>query len=223
MKIVLAEDSALIRAGIREVLALAGHEVIAEVADADELRRRVGELDSSGSRPDLVVTDVRMPPDGTDDGLRAAIALRAQLPGLPMMVLSAYVSGPYVQALLADTDGGGLGYLLKDRVGKVSDFLAYLEVVASGGVAIDPEVVAHAVALNPTGALSRLTAREREVLELMAQGLSNSQIEARLHLSRAAVSKHVAAIFLKLDLPPGEDNRRVRAVLAWLHCRPQRG
>lgn len=212
MNIILAEDSGLIRAGMKEVLALAGHNTIAEASDADQLR----DLVTRGTIPDLVITDVRMPPDNTDDGLRAAVALRRGHPQLPIMVVSAYVSGPYVHTLLADTDGGAVGYLLKDRISRIEDFLAAIEVVASGGVVIDPDVVSHAFSANLGGPLQRLTPREHEVLELMGQGLSNGQIEARLFLSKAAVAKHVSSIFLKLDLPPERENRRVRAVLAWL-------
>lgn len=217
MRIFLAEDAALIRAGLQEVLASAGHEVCGVATDATELVAGVADAARRDQLPDIVVTDVRMPPTGTDDGLRAAMRLRESHPGLPVLVLSAYVSGPYARTLLADTPAGGLGYLLKERVGHVADFLSSLEVVAGGGVVVDPEVVAHLTAdASARGPLNRLTPREAEVLQLMAEGLSNAQICERLFLSGAAVSKHVANVFGKLDLPPGEDNRRVRAVLLWL-------
>ena len=284
MRILLADDAALLREGLAGLLTTAGHKVVAQVADADALRTEVERLAAAGELPDIVVTDVRMPPTGTDDGLRAAIDLRRAHPGLPVVVLSAYVAGPYVQDLLEETEssaspaspagsggsGGAVGYLLKERVGRVADFLHSLDIVVGGGVVIDPEVVSHLMkaaraagsraggaaettagpaAVAPTapsgfqtpapiGAVSpstpsggiasaapggagldRLTRREQEVLELMAQGLSNAQIAERLVLSDGAVAKHVANIFRGLDLQPGEENRRVRAVLAWLHAR----
>ena len=281
MRILLADDAALLREGLAGLLTTAGHKVVAQVADADALRTEVERLAAAGELPDIVVTDVRMPPTGTDDGLRAAIDLRRAHPGLPVVVLSAYVAGPYVQDLLEETEssaspaspagsGGAVGYLLKERVGRVADFLHSLDVVVGGGVVIDPEVVSHLMkaaraagsraggaaettagpaAVAPTapsgfqtpapiGAVSpstpsggigsaapggagldRLTRREQEVLELMAQGLSNAQIAERLVVSDGAVAKHVANIFRGLDLQPGEENRRVRAVLAWLHAR----
>ena len=304
MRIMLADDATLLREGLAGLLTTAGHEVVAQVADADALRTEVERLAAAGQLPDVVVTDVRMPPTGTDDGLRAAIDLRRAHPGLPVVVLSAYVAGPYVQDLLEETEsptspagpggssassGGAVGYLLKERVGRVADFLHSLDVVVGGGVVIDPEVVSHlmkaaraaatgheaapatwtgqaagvagamteqtpgaasgapmSAAATPPGpwvpvpvrvgspptppggiasaapgrtGLDRLTRREQEVLELMAQGLSNAQIAERLVLSDGAVAKHVANIFRGLDLQPGEENRRVRAVLAWLHAR----
>ena len=292
MRILLADDAALLREGLAGLLTTAGHEVVAQVADADALRTEVGRLAAAGELPDVVVTDVRMPPTGTDDGLRAAIDLRRAHPGQPVVVLSAYVAGPYVQDLLEETEsptspagpggpsassGGAVGYLLKERVGRVADFLHSLDIVVGGGVVIDPEVVSHLMkaaraagsaqditgsgagegAVTMTGSvpgtapapsepqgpvmtgaaspstpsdgiataapggagLDRLTRREQEVLELMAQGLSNAQIAERLVVSDGAVAKHVANIFRGLDLQPGEENRRVRAVLAWLHTR----
>ena len=278
MRILLADDAALLREGLAGLLTTAGHKVVAQVADADARREEVGRLAAAGELPDVVVTDVRMPPTGTDDGLRAAIDLRRAHPGLPVVVLSAYVAGPYVQDLLEETEsptsptggGGAVGYLLKERVGRVADFLHSLDIVVGGGVVIDPEVVSHLMKAaraagsghdgdgdagagetagtmaEPSGArapattrtvspstpsggiasatpggtgLDRLTRREQEVLELMAQGLSNAQIAERLVVSDGAVAKHVANIFRGLDLQPGEENRRVRAVLAWLHAR----
>lgn len=244
MRIVLADDAALLREGLAGLLAQAGHEVVAQVADADALREEVGALAAAGDLPDVVVTDVRMPPTGTDDGLRAAVDLRRDHPGLPVIVLSAYVAGPYLRDLLHGTDGA-VGYLLKERVGRVADFLHSLDVVTSGGVVVDPEVLAHVMGARAAGGqsgggsppdpgladrdaagseagldacLNRLTPRETEVLALMAEGLSNAQIAQRLVLSDGAVAKHVASIFRGLDLPPGEDNRRVRAVLTWLRA-----
>ena len=217
VRIFLAEDAALIRAGLVEIVTAAGHEIVGTAADADALRTLVAAAARDDALPDLLVTDVRMPPDGTDDGLRAALDLRRDHPSLPVLVLSAYVSGPYVRRLLDDTSSGaGVGYLLKERVGHVADFLRSIDVVAAGGVVVDPDVVAHAMRGGPSGPLAGLTPRETEVLRLMAEGASNGQIAERLVLSAAAVSKHVANVFLKLGLPPGEDNRRVRAVLLWL-------
>lgn len=288
MRILLADDAALLREGLAGLLAAAGHEVVAQVADADALRTEVARLAAAGELPDVVVTDVRMPPTRTDDGLRAAVDLRAAHPGLPVVVLSAYVAGPYLGELIEGVDGA-VGYLLKERVGRVSDFMHSLDVVVSGGIVIDPEVMAHLMAsaagavgagatgpdapralaasgvsgapdgAGPVGApdgavgagesiapgawdapgatgavgrgpaagapadppnrgLERLTPREAEVLTLMAEGLSNGRIAQRLVVSDGAVAKHVANIFLKLDLPPGEENRRVRAVLAWVRA-----
>ena len=329
MRIVLADDAALLREGLAGLMTAAGHEVVAQACDAPELVETVTALGGSGELPDVVVTDVRMPPTRTDDGLRAALDLRSRFPGLPVLVLSAYIAGAYVRDLLAD-DAGGVGYLLKERVGRVADFMRSLEVVRSGGVVVDPEVVSRLLgplrprhdggpgaegvgaggvatdagepgagtsgagaglggpeaggrsARGPRGSESlrgagdtagtggaagagpgggvgggarasagggtrarrlgprpaghppqgavdqeaaaasvltkRLTARERQVLALMAEGASNPQVAARLYVSEGAVAKHVASIFLKLDLPPGEENRRVRAVLTWLRA-----
>lgn len=215
MRIVIAEDTALLREGLVGILRSGGHDVTAAVADAHALRAC---LNGPDTLPDLLLTDVRMPPDNTDDGLRAALDLRRRFPGLPVMVLSAYVAGPYVATLLDDSTNGGVGYLLKERVGRVDDFLRQLDVVAAGGVVIDPEVVQFLVRDGAPSALSHLTSREREVMRLIAEGLSNTQICEHLYLSEAAVGKHVSNIFNKLGLPAGEDNRRVRAVLAWLRA-----
>ncbi len=213
MRLVIAEDVTLLREGLVSLLCRAGHEIVDAVGDAPALVATV----LAHPEVDLVVTDVRMPPDGTDDGLRAAVDLRRARPDLPVMVLSAYVAGPYVRTLLDDEASAGVGYLLKERVSRVADFLAALDVVRAGGTVVDPAVVTAMMRTRRgLGSLGRLTPREAEVLELMAQGASNSQIADRLVLSMAAVTKHVANIFVKLDLPPGEDNRRVRAVLAWL-------
>ncbi|MCR2053257.1 response regulator transcription factor [Actinomyces bowdenii] len=234
MRIVLADDAALLREGLAGLLGAAGHEVVAQARSAPELCRAVHDLAAVGALPDVVVTDVRMPPGMADDGLQAALELRRAHPGLPVVVLSAYVAGPYVRTLLED-DAGAVGYLLKERVGRVADFMSSLDLVVAGGVVVDPEVIARILASggrepdaptlgpgSPAGpthpGLARLTDREREVLALMAEGLANSQIAQQLILSEGAVAKHIANVFLKLDLPPGEDNRRVRAVLTWLRA-----
>ncbi|WP_353110359.1 response regulator transcription factor [Gordonia sp. (in: high G+C Gram-positive bacteria)] len=205
-RIVLAEDSILLAEGIQRILERAGHEVVAVVDNADTLRL------ADVTDVDLVITDVRMPPGSGDDGLRAALELRKGRPGLPVLVVSQYVAAAYARAMLAEP-GGAVGYLLKERVGRVADFLRAVDTVIAGGVVVDPEVVASMFA---TAALDRLTPRESEVLELMARGASNSEIAASLVVSDAAVSKHVANIFAKLDLPPETENRRVRAILLYL-------
>ncbi|WP_406153942.1 response regulator transcription factor [Streptomyces anulatus] len=217
MRIVLADDSMLIRAGIREILTSHSHEVIRECEDATELVSAVDEFARSGAAPDLVITDVRMPPGNTDDGLRAAIDLRSRHRDLPVLVLSAYVTGPYVQEPLNGPGAdGAVGYLLKEKVGRVVDFLRVLDTVSGGGVVIDPEVVRYVTHADaPQGPLARLTDREREVLALMAEGRSNAEIASALFLSGASVSKHVANVFVKLGMPPNEDNRRVKAILTW--------
>lgn len=221
MKVVLADDAALIRAGIRQILTSYGHEVVYECEDATQLIATVVDLVRAGNAPDIVITDVRMPPGNTDDGLRAALDLRARYRALPILILSAYVVGPYVLELLSGPGAdGGVGYLLKEKVGRVTDFLRALDTVAAGGVVIDPEVVKHASGKdNQQGPLSRLTEREREVLMLMAEGHSNAEISGDLHLSGAAVSKHVSNIFLKLGFTPDQDNRRVKAILTWFEHR----
>ncbi len=212
MRIVIAEDSVLLRAGLTRLLVDAGEEVVASVGDADELLRVV-EL----HQPDLAVVDVRMPPTHTDDGLRAALEIRRQWPTVGILVLSQYVEETYATELLA-VDTSGLGYLLKDRIADVADFLVDVRRVGAGGTALDPEVVSQLLARSGHGsALDRLSPREREVLELMAEGRSNQAIAAALVVSDGAVEKHVSNIFTKLDLLPAEqDNRRVLAVLQWL-------
>lgn len=205
MRIVIAEDSVLLAEGLQRIVERAGHEVVGLLADADALRT----VDPASV--DLVVTDVRMPPGHGDDGLRAALELRAGRADLPVLVLSQYVAAAYARRLLES--GGGVGYLLKERVGRVDDFLRALDTVAGGGVVVDPEVVSKM--FTPT-VLDRLTPREGEVLALMAEDRSNTEIAAALVVSDAAVAKHVANIFAKLDLPPEEGNRRVRAILTYL-------
>ena len=217
MKVVLADDAALIRAGIKEILTANGHEILRECSDATELTAVIDNLMDAGIPPDIVITDVRMPPGNTDDGLRAALELRSRYFDLPILMLSAYVVGPYVRELLSGpgTDGAVL-YLLKENVGRVTDFLHAVDTVADGGVVIDPEVMKYAAKRDKQGgSLSRLTEREREVLILMAEGRSNTEISEHLALSSAAVSKHVSNIFLKLGFTPDQDNRHVKAILTW--------
>lgn len=212
MRIVIAEDSVLLRAGLTRLLVDAGEEVVATVGDADELLRVV-----QRHEPDLAIVDVRMPPTHTDDGLRAALEIRRLLPSTSILVLSQYVEERYAVDLLS-VDSAGLGYLLKDRVADVKDFLADVRRVGSGGTALDPEVVSQMFARSRRQTtIDRLTPREREVLALMAEGRSNQAIGSALVVSDGAVEKHVSNIFTKLDLLPAHgDNRRVLAVLHWL-------
>ena len=210
MNILLAEDTSLLREGLAGLLRAAGHQVTA-VADADALIR-----EAHDRRPDLIVSDVRMPPTMSDDGLAAVHRLREELTEsggmLPAVMLSQYVAAAYLDDLL---DHGGFGYLLKERVADVNDFLTAIASVAEGGTVVDPEVVKALVSARHSG-IEDLTDREREVLEHMAAGDSNTQIGAKLFLSAGAVSKHVANVFMKLGMAPSDENRRVRAVLTWL-------
>ena len=186
---------------------------------ADALLAAVAELAGRQALPDVIITDVRMPPTMTNDGLNAAIQIKQEHPGVAVLVLSQYVSPMHAQELFAlpsPPGAGGSGDLLKDRVAQVADFIGALRMVLSGGVVIDPEV-ARAMMQTSRSGLGDLTSRELEVLELMAQGLSNNQISARLFLSGAAVAKHVSSIFAKLGFEPGDENRRVRAILAFLN------
>ena len=211
LRIVLAEDSVLLREGLIGLLTRFGHEVPAAVGDADALLGAATE-----HQPDIVVTDVRMPPGFQDEGLHAALRLRAQRPGLPVLVLSQYVQRAYAAELLDSGDGSGVGYLLKDRVGQVEQFVAALREVAAGGTVVDPEVVRQLLRRR-RDPLARLTPREREVLALIAEGRSNNAIARALVVSEAAVGKHIGSILTKLDLPPADDvHRRVLAVLAYL-------
>ncbi|GAA4983789.1 response regulator transcription factor [Kineococcus glutinatus] len=211
MRVIVAEDSALLREGVVRLLAEEGHDVVAAVGDADALLAAVAE-----HRPDVAVVDVRMPPGGTDDGLRAAVAVRGRWPGTGVLVLSQWVERRYADELLAD-GRGGVGYLLKDRVVDVGQFLDALARVAAGGAAFDPEVVRQLLTRQERDPLAQLTGREGDVLAAMAEGLSNASIAARLHVSQSAVEKHAAAIFDKLGIPSeGGFNRRVLAVLAHL-------
>ena len=212
MRVVIAEDLFLLRDGLTRMLEAHGFKVTAAVDNPAELLAAV-----TAQRPDVAVVDVRLPPTFTDEGLRAALAARREVPGLPVLVLSQYVEQLYARELLADGTGG-IGYLLKDRVLDSAQFVDAVRRVAAGGTAMDPEVVARLLARNADdGAVSALSAREREVLALMAEGRSNAAIGARLVITERAVAKHTASIFLKLRLQPSEeDNRRVRAVLAYL-------
>ncbi len=207
MRVVIGEDSALFREGLARLLADAGHEIVAKTVDAPSLVAAVEE-----HRPDVAVIDVRMPPDHSDDGARAARRIREAHPGLGILLLSQHVETRHSVELVSQ---GGFGYLLKDRVLDVDDFLDALERVAAGGSALDPEVVGRL--LRPRPALESLTAREREVLALMAEGRTNAGIARRLYLSERTVETHVASILGKLDLPSGgDDHRRVLAVVAYL-------
>jgi DNA-binding NarL/FixJ family response regulator len=212
MRVVIAEDAAVLREGLAQLLADRGYEVSAAVGDGDELLAAVAE-----HRPAVTVVDVRMPPTFTDEGLRAAITLRRDYPGTAVMVFSQYVETRYAARLLAD-NAAGVGYLLKDRVADVAEFTAALARVAAGGTALDPEVVSQLLGASRRAAkVSGLTPREREVLTLMAEGRSNAAIAAGLVVSGGAVEKHVASIFAKLGLPQSDtDNRRVLAVLRYL-------
>jgi DNA-binding NarL/FixJ family response regulator len=212
VRVVLAEDSLLLREGLVRLLQEAGHAVVAAVGTAPDL------LDAVRThRPEVAVVDVRMPPDHTDDGLRAAVALRREQPGLGVLVLSQYVEETYARDLLAD-GLGGVGYLLKDRVQDLDALASALDRVAAGETALDPQVVAQLmVRRSATSPLAALSPREREVLEQVAQGRSNAAIADRLVVTHGAVEKHVSNIFTKLDLAAtAEDHRRVLAVLAWL-------
>ncbi|MDA0634936.1 response regulator transcription factor [Nonomuraea sp. MCN248] len=214
MRIVLAEDSVLLREGLIRLLEGSGLRVVAAVAEAESLLRATEE-----HRPDLVLTDVRMPPTHTDEGLRAALVLRREQPKLAVLVLSQYVEERYAAQLLSSATGG-VGYLLKDRVADVAEFVDALRRVAAGGTALDPEVVAQLLLRGHSDPLDRLTPREHEVLKLMAEGRSNAGIGQALVLSEGAVGKHIGNIFAKLDLPPAEgDHRRVLAVLQFLKIR----
>jgi DNA-binding NarL/FixJ family response regulator len=213
MRVVVAEDLYLLREGLVRLLKAHGFEIAAAVGSAPELLAAL-----LAERPDVAVIDVRLPPSFTDDGLRTALAARRQLPGLPVLVLSQYVEQLYARELLAD-QAGGVGYLLKDRVFSDDQFVDAIRAVASGGTAMDPEVIAKLLARRSRDEpMARLTGREREVLELMAEGRSNSAIAQRLFITDKSVSKHSTSIFAKLDLTPSDDdNRRVLAVLAYLN------
>ena len=213
MRVVLAEDLYLLRTGIERLLTAHGFEVIEAVDNGPALLRALVDR-----KPDIAIVDVRLPPTFTDEGLRAAIEARGQVPGLPILVLSQYVEQLYARELLADHNGA-VGYLLKDRVFNDDQFTDAIRSVASGGTVMDPQVITKLLGRRSRDEpLTRLTAREREVLALMAEGRSNSAIAERLFVSEKAVGKHSTNIFAKLDLPPSEDdNRRVLAVLAYLN------
>jgi DNA-binding NarL/FixJ family response regulator len=213
MRIVIAEDAAVIRAGLAEILTDRGHEIVAAVGDARALTDAVAALE-----PDVAIIDVRMPPDHTDEGLRAAITIRRDHPDVGILVFSQYVETRYAADLLA-TRSGGLGYLLKDRVFSDAAFADAVRDVAAGGTVLDPEVVKRLMTKRArSGPLAALTPREREVLSLMAEGRSNAAIAAKLFITEKAVSKHAAGIFANLGLAQSDDdNRRVLAVLAYLN------
>lgn len=221
MRLIMAEDAALLRAGLVGLLERQGYQVTGQASSAPELEAVVDVAAQDGPLPDVVITDVRMPPTMSDDGLVAAMRIRSRYPGIGILILSQYVATGYAADLFAgsgdcaSSSSGGLGYLLKERVARVADFLDSLAIVARGGTVIDPEVASRLVA-NRRSALDTLSPREHEVLKLMARGMSNAQIAEQLVLSAGAVSKHVANVFTKLNLPPEEDNRRVRAVLTYL-------
>lgn len=214
VRVVVAEDSVLLREGVARILEAAGFEIVGQCGTAGELMLKVRSYE-----PDLAIVDIRMPPTHTDEGLRAAQEIRERHPGTAVLVLSQYVESGYALELLADS-AEGVGYLLKDRVSDVKDFTAAVRRVAAGGTALDPEVVSRLVGRRRgTGPLDELTSREREVLELIAEGRSNSAIAAKLVVTERAVEKHVTSIFGKLNLPASaEDHRRVLAVLAYLNA-----
>jgi DNA-binding NarL/FixJ family response regulator len=212
LRLVLAEDHALLRAGLIQLLEGNGFTILHAVDNAPALAQALLDPDA-----DAAVLDVRLPPTQTDEGLRAAIDVRAARPGFPVMVLSQYVEQLYARELLA-SGVGAVGYLLKDRVSDVAEFVDGVRRVAAGATVLDPEVVATVMARRRDEPLDRLSPREREVLGLMAEGRSNAAIAAHLSVTEKAVAKHINSIFTKLDLPIDEDDhRRVRAVLAWLH------
>ncbi|WP_329174751.1 response regulator transcription factor [Streptomyces decoyicus] len=212
MRVVIGEDNALLREGLVLLLTSAGHEVMAVAATGPEVLPAL-----LAHRPDAAVLDVRMPPSFRDEGLRAALAARREIPGLPVLVLSQYVEETYAVELLGG-GASGVGYLLKDRVGRVDEFLDALERVAAGGTALDPEVVTELLTRRRNDPLDALTPREREVLALMAQGRDNATIAQLLVVSDRAVSKHIGNVFAKLGLPASDSgHRRVLAVLAYLN------
>ncbi|MFG2103703.1 LuxR C-terminal-related transcriptional regulator [Micromonospora echinaurantiaca] len=213
MRVVIAEDLALLRDGLTRILDAFGFQVVEAVADGPSVLPAL-----TRHRPDVAVVDVRLPPTFTDEGLQAALQARTRLPGLPILVLSQHVEQLYARELLSDR-GGGVGYLLKDRVSNVDQFIDAVRRVAAGGMVMDPDVVSQLLARNTGGQrLAELTAREREVLGLMAEGRSNAAIAGRLFVTEKAISKHINNIFSKLGMPPSDDdNRRVLAVLAYLN------
>jgi DNA-binding NarL/FixJ family response regulator len=214
MRLVVADDSVLLREGLVRLLEDAGFEIVGQAGDAEDLLRKV-----RAHKPDAAIVDVRMPPTHTDEGIRAAQEIRAELPDVGLLVLSAYVEETYARELLAD-DAAGVGYLLKDRVSDIDTLADAVRRIVAGGSVLDPEVVSGMLGRKRVDdPLEALTPREREVLGLMAEGRSNSAIASELVVTERAVEKHVTSIFSKLDLPPApEDHRRVLAVLAFLEA-----
>jgi DNA-binding NarL/FixJ family response regulator len=211
VRLVLAEDLALLRAGLTQILESRGFTILHSATDLPELEAALRDPDA-----DAAVVDVRLPPTQTDEGLRAALEVRERRPRFPVLVLSQYVERLYARELLASAEGG-VGYLLKDRVSDVDDFVAAVKQVIAGGTVLDPEVVAQLMSRRDGEPVERLTPREQEVLTLIAEGRSNAAIARRLFVTEKAVAKHINGIFTKLDLPLGvDDHRRVLAVLAWL-------
>lgn len=210
MRVLICEDSVLLREGIVRLLADAGHEVVAALADTERLDESIIE-----TNPDLCILDVRLPPTFTDEGIRAALRIRATAPALPILVLSQYVEERYASELIA-AQGGALGYLLKDRVADITDFLESIDRIAQGATVLDPEVVAQLLSRQAKNSrMAQLTDRERQVLSLLAEGKSNQAIAAVMFLSEASIEKHITAIFQKLGLEADEHgNRRVLAALA---------
>jgi len=218
VRTVLAEDGVLLREGLVGVLGRFGFDVVAAVGDADALLHAV-----DSTAPDLVITDIRMPPGFTDEGLRAALTLRRRHPELAVVALSQFVQHAYASELLESGDGRRIGYLLKDRVVDVAEFVRALHRIVEGGTVVDPDVVRRLLRRR-SDPVSRLSSREREVLALVAEGHSNATIARRMFLSEAAVGKHVGNVLSKLDLPPATDgNRRVLAVLTWLRSAARDG
>ncbi|MCP2342524.1 response regulator transcription factor [Actinomadura rupiterrae] len=216
MRVVIAEDNVLLSSGLELLLAAKGCEVAAVAADAEGFLAAVAE-----HRPDIAIVDVRLPPSFRDEGIHAALRARREHGALPILVLSQYVEREYAGELLSD-GRGGIGYLLKDRIGRVAEFVDALHRVAAGGTAMDPEVVAQLLARRADDPLDSLTAREREALALMAQGHDNTTIAARMHISDNAVAKHIGNIFSKLGLSPDDSgHRRVQAVLTYLDGTPK--
>lgn len=214
MRVVLGEDSLLLRAGIARLLEDAGIEVVGQAGDLDDMLRKV-----RAHKPDVAIVDIKMPPTHTDEGLKAALVIRAELPRTAVLVLSQYVEKEYAAELLAE-NANGVGYLLKDRVADIDRFIDAVRRVADGGSALDPEVVSQMLARRRSdGPLDELTPREREVLAMMAEGRTNHSIAAELVVTERAVEKHVTSIFAKLNLPASaDDHRRVLAVLAYLNA-----
>ncbi len=217
MRILIAEDSALLREALAALVERFGHTVVATATTAPELESEFTQLFDAKQPPDLIITDVRMPPGNKSDGLLAALSIRTQHPCQPVMVLSQYLADTNARRLLTLPEGA-VGYLLKDRISRVRDFVQALENVAAGGTTIDTEVVQHLLRTAGAGPLDALTPREREVLGLMAEGHSNTAIAESLVLSDPAVSKHVGNIFQKLGLSTVDENRRVKAVLTYLQA-----